>query len=435
MISDKFCAAKWNEFSINLQQLTTRVCHLADTIRFNIDDYRNNHLYFFDNSELNRNKNDMLNNLEPSACNYCWKIEKGGKFKSERYYKTNYSHHNFPDISRIEESIKNKELYLPSYLEIAFNNTCNLRCLYCDGVFSSSLNQLIQNNTIRNLRGKRSADHLYHMYTGEDYKEIKNIFFTKTFPAVINNLRNLRLTGGEISLQPEFEEIVDYAKNRNIALSVNTNLSSSDTKFEKFKNKLKEINDGFSGIELFVSVDTFGKRAEWIRDRLDYARLQKRIIMLLEEIPNLKLNIMCTLNVFSINKSNIKFIKFIKFLKEKYDRTYFGIETIRDPQTFRLKNLPLEFVKYYNECVVYLEQNKHLFLEAEINNFKKIIQEINEGTERDKNEFLKQIEELNEDLLKIKKKDFFVIFPEYKKIIKNSKKRYFSINNNLKVFK
>ena len=72
MISDKFCAAKWNEFSINLQQLTTRACHLAETITFNIDDYKNNHLHFFDNPKLDKIRNEMLNNEEPSACDYCW---------------------------------------------------------------------------------------------------------------------------------------------------------------------------------------------------------------------------------------------------------------------------------------------------------------------------------------------------------------------------
>ena len=219
MLSEKFCGAKWNEFSINLQQLTIRSCHLTDTIRFKLEDYRKDHLYFFNHPEFEEIKQQMMNNLEPSACNYCWQIEKGGKFKSERYYKT-MSDNNFPDIPRIQKAIETKETYLPSYLEIAFNNTCNLRCLYCDGVFSSSLNQLIQNHMIRNLRGKRDSSQLYYMYTGENYKEIKNIFFTKTLPAIIGNLRTLRLTGGEVSLQPEFEEIVDYAKNRNIMLAI-----------------------------------------------------------------------------------------------------------------------------------------------------------------------------------------------------------------------
>ena len=422
MLSEKFCAAKWNEFSINLQQLTTRVCHLADTIRFTLEDYRNNPLYFFDNYILDRIRNEMLNNEEPSACNYCWKIERGGQFKSERHYKS-MSYHNFFDIPRIEEAIKKKEIYLPSYLEIAFNNTCNLRCLYCDGVFSSSLNQLITNHEIRNLRGKRDSTQLYYLHKKEDYKEIKNIFFEKTLPLIINNLKFLRLTGGEVTLQPEFEEIIEVAKNKNIILCINTNLSSSNSKFEKFKNKLIEINDQFKRIDLFVSVDTFGKRAEWIRDRLDYKKLQERIIILLSEVPNLRLNIMCTLNVFCINHANIRFIKFIKFLKEKFNnKTYFGMETIRDPQSFSLKNLPLEFVKYYEQCVKYMDENKNIFYEVEINNFKKIIEEIKSGTEKEKRDFLNQIEELNDDLLKINKKNFFTVFPEYKRIIMKKRK-------------
>lgn len=433
MISEKFCAAKWNEFSINLQQLTIRSCHLADTIRLKLSDYRDNPLLFFNNPEFESIKKRMLNNEEPEACNYCWKIENNGQFKSERHIKTN-SPYNFPDIPRIEEAISKSEMYYPSYLEIAFNNTCNLRCLYCDGVFSSSLNQLITNHKIRNLRGERDKNHLYYMHTGKDYEEIKNIFFEKTFPAIINNLRVLRLTGGEITIQPEFEQIINMSKDRNISLGINTNLSSSDTKFEKFKNKLKEINNSFKLIEIFVSVDTFGKRAEWIRDRLDYSRLQKRIISILEEIPNIRINIMCTLNVFSINKSNIRFIKFIKMIKEKYKRTYFGIETIRDPESFRIKNLPLSFKKYYYECLAYIKENKQFFLNAEINNFEKIIDEINEGTNEEKEEFLIKIVELNEDLLKIKKKDFFIIFPEYKKL-KPKIKKNINLNNNIRIFK
>ena len=58
-----------------------------------------------------------------------------------------------------------------------------------------------------------------------------------------------------------------------------------------------------------------------------------------------------------------------------------------------------------------------------MNNFKKIIEEILEGTKEEKINFLNEVKELNEDLLKIKKKNFFTVFPEYKKIInKNSTK-------------
>jgi hypothetical protein len=121
-------------------------------------------------------------------------------------------------------------------------------------------------------------------------------------------------------------------------------------------------------------------------------------------------------------------------LKEKYgNRTYFGIETIRDPDTFQLKYVPLEFIKYYEECFNYINKNKKFFSEAEVNNFQKIILEIKSGTIKEKKDFLRKVMELNEDLLKIKKRDFFTIFPEYKKIV-SSQKKYFTVNNNIKLF-
>lgn len=435
MISDKFCAAKWNEFSINLQQLSTRVCHLSKAIRFTIEDYRENYLYFFHNQELNQIRNEMLDNKEPQTCNYCWRIEKGGRFKSERYYKT-MSNNNFNDIDRIQESIKENSIYYPSYLEIAFNNKCNLRCLYCHVDFSSSLDKMIEKNNIRHLCQKRpNHPYLkYKNYKNNEYEEIKNIFFKKTFPAILPFLKTLRLNGGEISLQSEFEEIIDMSKNKNISLSINTNLSSEENRFKNFKNKLIQINNDFKKIQLFVSLDTFGKRAEWIRDGLNYTQIQKRIIELLTEIPNLELNIMCTLNVFCFNPSNIRFMKFIKYLKEKFNRTHMGIEIVRVPNLFTLRNLPLDFIKYYEKSINYMENNKNFFNESEINNFKKAIVEIKDGTEEQKRDFLEKIKELNQDLKEIKKNDFFKIFPEYKKIIKKEKIET-KVLNNLRIFR
>ena len=69
----------------------------------------------------------MILGYKCTDCNYCWNIEKDGNM-SDRHY---------PVVSHGQWIVLMKLLLIPtadvnpSYVEVNFNNVCNMACSYC----------------------------------------------------------------------------------------------------------------------------------------------------------------------------------------------------------------------------------------------------------------------------------------------------------------
>ena len=123
------CQLKWTWSTVYLTTESTASCHRTNHHKFDVE------LFDFHNTpnKLNDRKK-MLNGEWPSiGCEYCKKIEDSGG-QSDRI--TNLD---FPGIhAPVElESDPGAVNVTPRILEVYFDNTCNLKCLYCGPQFSS----------------------------------------------------------------------------------------------------------------------------------------------------------------------------------------------------------------------------------------------------------------------------------------------------------
>ena len=123
------CQLKWNWSTIFLTTEETASCHRTNHHKFdtNIFDFHNTP------SKLNDRAQMLAGKWPTVGCNYCQDIERAGG-QSDRI--TNLD---FPGIHAPPELDQNTQAIsvTPRILEVYFDNTCNLKCLYCGPHFSS----------------------------------------------------------------------------------------------------------------------------------------------------------------------------------------------------------------------------------------------------------------------------------------------------------
>ena len=81
-------------------------------------------------------RQDLINGVQTKECDYCWNIENlNNDWVSDRIYKstTSWAYPHLKDVvaSGLGEQID------PTYMEVAFENTCNFKCIYCSPESSS----------------------------------------------------------------------------------------------------------------------------------------------------------------------------------------------------------------------------------------------------------------------------------------------------------
>lgn len=270
-------------------------------------------------------RQSFKDNQKHEACDVCWRNEKTGVFSARIGY------------LGVPFHIESKPTL--SYIDMKFDNKCNLSCKMCDPSSSDQIWETVdlfekQNlelpNHLRyvNIDKKRQSwrNQKNRNYFIEDKKKyileiINNINFNKfTNPFI------LKVTGGEPFISKAFLELLDDIpedKKKFITLKITTN----GTKFTKIIfDKLKNFNF----VQITLSIDGTGKFYEYIRYPFTFSKLNERITLLIKEILVNKLdNFSITISslVTSYNFTNLwavsKYAEYLtKMLGKKIDITY-----------------------------------------------------------------------------------------------------------------
>ena len=102
-------------------------------------------------------------------------------------------------------------------------------------------------------------------------------------PDVYDNLHHFRMTGGEPLMHKDTYKVLDYAlehKNDKLQMSITSNFSPTDDKLvDKFIDKLfnLERTKSLKHFMLFVSLDSIGKKAEYIRTGMNWNKIKSNI--------------------------------------------------------------------------------------------------------------------------------------------------------------
>lgn len=426
-ISPSFCAAKWLQVTVHLQNGNTHSCHHPKTHKVPIKELKANPSALH-NTELKKKvRQEMLNGKRPSECSYCWKVEDlPGEQMSDRYVKSSDPWAK-PYLDKIKEMPWDANVE-PTYLEVSFSNICNFKCAYCLPQISSKWMSEIKEHgpyPTSQASGNLMFVKKSGFYPLPDNNNPYVDAFWKWLPDVIKNLHELRVTGGEPLLSKDALNLLDFLithPSPKMTLNINSNLGVPTSLIEKVipqMNHLRETNS-VGRIKIFTSIDTWGKQAEYIRAGLDIDLWQRNVDLCLEKMPQVDITVMVTFNALSVFRFK-EFLEYSLTQKKKYPYRFFvDISILHDPHFLNLLVLNSRHQKYIESCYEFMIQNRQSgdeagFYDIEINKMKRTM-EYSKVKLKPKELQVRQSDfvAFHEEYDRRKNKSFLETFPEMK---------------------
>ena len=280
-ITDPQCQLKWNWSTLWLTQGTTNSCHRCQHVPLDVNNFDNFHNLPFKIKEreiMLSGKWPTVENGGSGHCTYCKQVEDAGGV-SDRMNMLTIPNQTPPELFKNSRATS----VTPKILEIFMNDTCNLKCTYCNVRDSSQWKSEIKKfgalydtdgNEYENYSPNSSA-----MTKNKNYK----VFFNKTLEWIKKNghhLSRLHLLGGETFYQSELKQMLDTLgeiKNPNLELNIISNLMVKEDTFKTHIEQIKKLckDKKIGRFDLTASIDGWGPEAEYARSGLKCEHFEK----------------------------------------------------------------------------------------------------------------------------------------------------------------
>ena len=266
------CQLKWNWTALYLNGGFSRTCHRTAETQLtpeNFDNFHNTEVVLSDRTR-------MLQGLWPEkSCLYCKNIEQAGG-TSDRLRQIDIPNLSPPELVDDPSAI----IVSPTVLEVFFNNTCNLGCLYCTPSLSSVINSENQKFGNFDQNGVSLTPVDIH------YKDLSPHFWD-WFPEGFPKLKRFGVLGGEPFYQKEFEKLLDMIEqypNPDCELNIITNLMVSTDRLTMFVERFKKLllTKKIKRVDITCSIDCWGPQQEYVRWELNIEQWQQNFESLIK---------------------------------------------------------------------------------------------------------------------------------------------------------
>ena len=229
----------------------------------------------------------MLDGKWPTAgrgCEYCKNVEDHGGTSDRQLW--SIRSHGANKIPPELFSNPRATQVTPTILEVYFNNTCNLSCVYCGPEISSKWNDEIEKFGKIEIQdfsvNKFKSDKTHYKKMVQDLWDymIKDDHY--------KTIQHYHLLGGESLLQKELDSSIDFwMQHPNPSLTFNL-ISNIMVPHKTFVDKIKKFQElvesnAIYQLELTASVDCWGPQQEYVRHGLDLEVWQKNFEYLLDK--------------------------------------------------------------------------------------------------------------------------------------------------------
>jgi organic radical activating enzyme len=302
-VSPSFCLAKWLQVTLHLQNGLNHSCHHPTAHKTPLEELAGNPGALHNTAYKMGLREQMLAGKRPPECSYCWSAEDaGGGHFSDRVVKSSddWARGRMGEIAALPANAPVN----PSYVEISLGSLCNFRCSYCLPHVSSSIWQQYEKHgpyVDRFSTHTATLMGLAPIPEGEKNPYVEA--FWKWLPDMSQDLRVLRITGGEPLLAPQLDPLFDYLEkvpHPHLELGLNSNLGVPPKKIDHFLSRLQRLSNStqLKKFMLYTSADTSGPQAEYIRTGLDYKTWLSNIRKFLRTTP-WNVGVMATFNALS----------------------------------------------------------------------------------------------------------------------------------------
>jgi hypothetical protein len=174
-------------------------------------------------------------------------------------------------------------------------------------------------------------------------------------------------------------------------LNVTSNFSVDERIFEKYLDYVKRLTRAPGTVEhfmQFVSLDTWGPQAEYIRNGLDFNLAIDRVERFVKEVPERSsLTFIITMNNLSI-VGLAQLLEYILYLRKTYTDTYqriwFDTPLLYTPDWQNIQILPPAYQQCLWDCINYMNENldeMHGFKDYEVLKMRRDLQFMQKGTD------------------------------------------------------
>jgi len=277
--SDTFCIYPWIHLYVNPDGSALPCCvadhhqHMGNVRTHTIKEVWNSEQY--KNMRLN-----MLDGKKCSECKGCYSNEEKGLLSTRQNVNDRYNQHiHLADLTNEDGSLD--EMHL-RHFDVRWSNICNFKCRSCSHTYSSSWAKEDGLDNIYIFAGGNSNDILYDQF--EPYfKNIETFYFA----------------GGEPLLTDKHYEILEYLIDNNktdVLLDYNTNLSKLT-----YKNKnILDLWKKFKNVKVHASIDSYGDRAEYIREGTNWDTVKSNLLTVKEATPHVQLHTGSVISAFNL---------------------------------------------------------------------------------------------------------------------------------------
>lgn len=267
---DPACLLKWGWSNIFFNSGTTASCHRTKKYKIDPDNFDQ----FHNIKEKIVARESMLNGEWPGhGCEYCRDIEEQGG-ESDRTLHLNAM--TDPTLAPPELLINpNETSVTPTQIEVYFNNTCNMKCVYCGPAYSSLWEE--ENRKFQSSFGidsKDPYDHKTSQFNPFYDQMVANFWKYLDTNQRYRSLRRLNIAGGEPFLLKELDQCFDFwtdHPNPDLTISIISNLNIPHKIFSKYIEHARQlINTGkIMTLQIIASMDSWGPEQEYVRYGID----------------------------------------------------------------------------------------------------------------------------------------------------------------------
>lgn len=366
-VSPSFCLAKWAQVSIHLTTGLTQSCYHPPTHKIPLEGLKENPSQLHNTPQKIEERREMKSGTRPKGCEYCWRIEDAkGDHLSDRHYRSGE-----PWAAEMFDEVVAKPFdypTVPRYVEVNFNQACNLKCSYCSPHLSTTWAKEIRKHgaypteTPHNDMESLKKSGLMPIPPNEPNPYVDA--FWEWWPTLYPTLKTFRMTGGEPLIDPNTYRVLDWIQenpNPELELAITSNFSMKPEALEKFLSIIAPIKEKghLKSFMLFVSVDTIGEQAEYIRNGLDFNYMWSNVERYLTEVQTGMVTFISTFNNLSVVRFKDFYDKVIDLRARhntNFGRVYLDTPILRYPIWQSIYVLPPSYLAYMYQTQFHMEE-------------------------------------------------------------------------------
>lgn len=419
-ISPTFCLAKWKNVSMNLTSGFTHSCYHPPEHKIPLNELLENPTALHNTKQKKAERVKMIAGERPDGCSYCWNIEDSpGEHLSDRYYRSA----DIMDDASYDEIKNNPDPanfnVMPSYVEVNFSSVCNFKCSYCSPHLSNSWQKEIEEyGPYPTTVPHNSVDYFKQVGMMPIPVREENPYvdtFWKLWPEWYPQIKHFRMTGGEPLMDRNTYRVLDYIIENpkgDLNLALTSNFCPDPRMMAKFTEKIQTIvdNQSLGHIALYISCDAYGKKAEYIRNGMDFEYLMENVDKYLDKFSHKStITFIVTVNALSITSLRQLIDDFILKMGKKHnnDRYHisFDLPMLRFPNWQTIQILPERYREILAADIEYFK--------AKVSTDFSDIQDFQVAKLERLLSWMKQGDELSPEKIKRDRADFYKFFQEH----------------------